>query len=144
MEFKTSGELARIAEIYPDAPRQIVLSRQERLERWAEVLRRSNRRLQTLHGTEYQRVSVRDRMRADDSALTVAFDDPRLKAEGLVGDSYGDAKRFFELSDDEMHRVVCDCHLGFSASSRMVARRVDEIAHPRPGMLRRMWSAVFA
>jgi hypothetical protein len=32
---------------------------------------------------------------------------PLLRAAGLENDTYGEAKRFFELSDGQLHRIVC-------------------------------------
>jgi hypothetical protein len=58
------------------------------------------------------------------SPFSVAFDDPVLRAEGLTGDSYGDAKRFFELTDRQLHNIVCYCHLGASTSAEAAAGRV--------------------
>ena len=50
--------------------------------------------------------------RGDDTPLSIAFADPVLRAEGLADDSYGAAKRFFGLSDGQLHYVVCSCHCG--------------------------------
>ena len=112
----------------------VVLSRAERIERWAELLERQpERRITTLHGTEWQPVAKRAEMRCDDSALTVAFADAVLKAAGLRDDTYGEAKRFFEVSDWELHEVVCDCHVGGTMSAENVARRVRGVLSQRHG-----------
>ncbi|SDP83988.1 hypothetical protein SAMN05428967_3732 [Phyllobacterium sp. YR620] len=108
----------------PDYPRQI-LSRNERIERWAELLERNPaRRLTTLYQTEFQSAGTRDAMRADGSALTVAFEDSYLRGSGLSDDSYGEAKRFFELNDHQLHRMVCYCHFGANVSAGTTARYV--------------------
>ena len=44
----------------------------------------------------------------------MAFNDPVLRAAGLRDDSYGEAKRFFELTDRQLHWLVCYCHYGQS------------------------------
>lgn len=137
MEFKTVTELRDIADIRSAGP---TLTRTERLDRWAKVLR-SRRRVSTLHGTEFKSPAERDRMRADNSPLSVAYQDLSLRIGGLADDTYGEAKRYFELSDDEMHAVVCDCHFGGSASANLVARRLQRIAHPKPGVM--AWLAAF-
>src|SRR3546814_13396884 len=79
------------------------MSRRERLERWAELLEQHPGSVGVLHETEYQPRFVRDALRADESPLTVAFRDPVLRFQGLTGDTYGDAVRFFDLSDSEAH-----------------------------------------
>jgi len=114
----------------------VVLTRAERIERWAELLEREPaRRITTLHGTEWQPVAKRAAMRCDDSALTVAFADPVLKAAGLKNDSYGEGKRFFEISDWELHEVVCDCHMGGTMSAEHVAGRVRGVLTQKNGGL---------
>ena len=124
MKHVTVEELQHVAVVHPDQCRPPV-TRRERLERWAELLERgSNRRLSTLHGTEFQRRRRRDEMRGDGSPISVAFDDPVLRAEGLTGDTYGEARRFFELSDRQLHNIVCYCHAGAAVSARTAAHRV--------------------
>lgn len=114
----------------------VVLTRAERIERWAELLERQpEQRITTLHGTEWQPVTKRAEMRCDGSALTVAFADPVLKAAGLRNDTYGEAKRFFEVSDWELHEVVCDCHMGGTMSAENVARRVRGVLSQKHGSL---------
>ena len=51
-------------------------------------------------------------MRGDGSPISVALEDPVLHNEGLRNDSYGEAKRFFELTDYQLHEIVCYCHVG--------------------------------
>ena len=124
MQHKTQEQLQRVAAVYPNEPRP-AMTRTQRLERWAELLDREPRRyLSTLSGTEYQLGEARDAMHSVGSPFSVAFDDPVLRAEGLTGDSYGDAKRFFELTDRQLHNIVCYCHLGASISAEATARHV--------------------
>jgi hypothetical protein len=42
----------------------------------------------------------------------------------LADDSYGEAKRFFELTDNQLHEIVCYCHVGASMQSSRAARCV--------------------
>ena len=85
-------------------------------------------RLRTLEGTEWQLRVQKSLMRADGSPLTVAYNDPVLRAAGLKSDSFGDAMRFFELSEDEAHNVVCYCMHGRTVEGRAAARAVRAIA----------------
>src|SRR5215207_333980 len=106
MQHKTQEQLQRVAAVYPNQARP-AMTRSERLERWVELLdREPGQRLSTLSGTEYQRSDARDKMRSVDSPLSVAFEDSVLRAEGLAGDTYGDAQRFFELTDRQLHNIV--------------------------------------
>ena len=142
MKHQTLEQLQTVAEIDQAYPRQ-AMSRSERLERWAELLERNpDRRLSTLHQTEYQPVRARGAMRGDGSPISVAFEDPVLRAAGLENDNYGEAKRFFELTDRQLHEIICYCHFGATVSAVTAARHVRAaIAGKRPGMFARMREA---
>ncbi len=112
MRHQTLDQLHKVAEIQID-PNQLVMNRTQRLQRWAELLERQPARLLcALPGTEYYPTHERELMRCHGSPITVAFDDPVLRAQGMQNDSYGEAKRFFELSDGQLHNIVCHCHVG--------------------------------
>lgn len=129
MEYRTGQEMAAIAEIHPEVVQKIRLSRAERLMRWAELLQANpNRDLRTLIGTEFEPKDRRAQMRTDRSPLSVAFDDDVLRAEGLRDDSYGEGIRFFELSDRQLHRILCHCHFGPTVRAEVVGWRVAAIA----------------
>jgi hypothetical protein len=105
------------------------MSRRERLERWAELLEaQPDRRLCAIEGTEFGGRRERAAKRADNSPLTVAFEDPVLRAEGLRSDRVGDAVEFFDLSHDEVHCLVCSCHHGLTVAPGTVAVRVRRMA----------------
>lgn len=113
--------IAKVGLEYPDQ----VLSRAERLQRWTELLERNPERLlTTLPETEFKPASVRAAMRCNNSAISVAFSDPILRAAGLENDTYGEAKQFFELSDGQLHRIVCFCHFGMTVSAARTARYI--------------------
>ena len=140
MQHKTLEQLQRIAAVYPDQTRP-AMTRSGRLERWAELLEREpSRRLGTLPGTEYQSSDTRDTMRSIGSPLSVAFEDPVLRAEGLTSDTYGEAKRFFELTDRQLHNIVCYCHHGVTMTAETAARHVR--AASEPGMFARLLEAI--
>lgn len=125
MEHKTLEEIRQVADVRQHKP----LSRRERLERWAEALERLNgARVRSLVRTEYVPREERDLMRVDNSPLTVAFEDPILRSEGLKSDRLGDSTSFFGLSESEMHYIVCYCHYGETMSSEEVARRIRATA----------------
>jgi hypothetical protein len=79
MKYQSLEQIALEADVHPG----IGMSRRERLERWAELLERQpNRRLSTIEGTEFGSRREREAKRADHSPLTVAFEDPVLRAGG--------------------------------------------------------------
>jgi hypothetical protein len=141
MQHKTAQELERIAALRSDR----VMTRTERLVRWAELLEKdSERRLSTLEGTEYQPSEVRDSMRSFRSPLTVAYEDPVLRTQGMTDDTYGEAKRFFQLTDWQLHDIVCHCHYGMTMTAKLAAQRIRSLVNgqERGGALNRLWEAV--
>lgn len=142
MKYQTLDQLQEVAEI--TGHDRVPMTRGERLERWAQFLEREpDRRLATLHQTEYQPFATRETLRASGSPISIAFEDAVLRGEGLQGDSYGDAKRFFELSDGQLHDIVCYCHYGESVSAATAARYVRAAAsRSRQGVLSRIQEAM--
>jgi hypothetical protein len=125
MKYRSLEQIALEADVHPG----MGMSRRERLERWIELLERQpNRCLSTIEGTEFGSRREREAKRADHSPLTVAFEDPVLRAAGLRGDRVGDAVEFFDLSHGEVHRLVCYCHHGRTVSPGTVAARVRMMA----------------
>jgi len=136
MKHTSLDELQRVALVHTD-PAQEPMTRGDRLARWAELLEKRPRRvLSTFPGTEYQTVEARDAMRGDDSPISVAFADPVLRGEGMRDDTYGEAKRFFEISDWQLHDILCYCHYGSTMTADTAAKRVRAAATPKtPGGL---------
>jgi hypothetical protein len=129
MEHKTRDEIRDVADILPSCLQARPLSKCERLELWVEALEReAGRRLRTLFDIEYAPAAGRAGLRADDSPLSVAFNEPRLRAEGLAGDTIGDATAFFGISEMELHNILCFCHAGETMSAETAAARVRAAA----------------
>lgn len=145
MKHQTIEQLQIVAEIDQAYPRQ-AMSRSERLERWAELLERNpDRRLSTLPQTEYQPVRARGAMRGDGSPISAAFEDPVLRTAGLENDNYGEAKRFFELTDRQLHEIICYCHFGATVTAATAARHIRAVRTGRqPGMFARLRDAFVA
>jgi hypothetical protein len=140
MRHQTLDQLHAVAgvRLHPIA---LEMTRTQRLVRWAELLERQpNRFLTALEGTEYRSVLERDLMRGDGSAIAIAFEDPILRAEGLKNDTYGEARRFFELTDHQLHKVVCYCYVGATMQSTRAARCVRAAIEGR-GFFARVWDA---
>ena len=148
MKYKSLEQVAREADVHAAAG----MSRRERLERWAELIEQQpDRRLHSIDGTEFGPRQERRAKRADRSPLTVAFEDPVLRAEGLRGDRVGDAVDFFNLSERDVHHLVCYCHFGQTVSAgavaarlRMMARRAELPALPARYLVAGGLSAVAA
>ncbi len=129
MEHKPVEKLRCVAEV--SEIKQGFLSRRERLERWAEVLsRQPKRRLRSLGEIEFTPEEKRPELRSDESPLTVAFEDPVLRADGLKSDRLGDAMEFFDLSERAAHRLLCSCMNGWSMEAGTTARKVQRLANP--------------
>lgn len=124
MKHQTLEQLKVVAEVLPDGTRP-VMTRADKLLRWAELLdARSGQRLATLRETEYQTPERREAMRADNSPIAVAFGDATLREQGMKDDTYGEARRFFELTDWQLHEIICYCHYGDSVAASSAAHHV--------------------
>ena len=133
MEHKSLDVLRNVADVHGGEPR--FLNRRERLERWAEILEREpQRRLKSLEEIELLPRERRPEHRVDNSPLTVAFQDPVLRAEGLASDRLGDAMTFFDLSERQAHRLLCSCMNGWSMEAGSAACNVRRLATARPGL----------
>ena len=133
MEHKSLNVLRHVADIHDGEPR--FLSREERLERWAEILEREpQRRLRSLEEIELIPRARRGEHRVEGSPLTIAFQDPVLRAEGLQSDRLGDAMAFFGLSERQAHRLLCSCMNGWSMEAGSTARNIRRIAAPTHGL----------
>jgi hypothetical protein len=129
MEYKSLDQIRDLAEVRADLTPQPTLSHRQRLQRWAEVLQRhEGRQLRSLMGTEFVSRDERVRMRVDNSPLTVAFEDPILRADGLKGDRFGDAIEFFGVAENDVHNLVCYCRHGRTMMAEAVARDVRTLA----------------
>jgi hypothetical protein len=127
MEHRLAAEIERAGGSAMPLP----TSRNERLQRWAEALERlGSERLATLWRTEFAMGAARAGMRAENSPLSVAFADPVLRVAGLRDDSYAEAKRFFGLSDWQLHWAVCYCRHGETMSAEGAARQVRAMIKP--------------
>src|SRR4051812_44387125 len=75
MEHKPRVDLQAVADLSPVESRA-PMSRDERLGRWVEVLERDPKRiLRPLHGIEFRKPEERRAIRADNSPLTVAYEE---------------------------------------------------------------------
>jgi hypothetical protein len=111
----------------------IVMSRHERLMRWADALESHAGQLNALREIEHLSPDMRRAYRGPNTPLTVAFNDVALREEGLASDQLGDAMDFFEMSDEDAHRLLCDCHYMGSMTGSGLARRIRNYAEHKGG-----------
>lgn len=145
MRRQSLHDIQKTANVYHRYPQYDLSSQRGRLERWNDLLRHEPvRLLTTFTNTEDLSPEMRDGLRCEESPVSVAFADPLLREAGLAGDTYGDARRFFGLSDRQLHRIVCYCHHGAQTYAAGVACQV-RAAYPRtggPGIMSRVWTAI--
>ncbi len=142
MKHHTLDELRTVAEVGPCGFQTMAWS--DRLDRWAEILERHPHwHLSTLHQTEYQTSDARAAMRRENTPLSVAFADPVLRAAGLSDDTYGEAMRFFELEDEQLHEIICYCHFGATVPAASAARQIRSMIGPKTGLLARLRHMMF-
>ena len=131
MQYRSLDRIVAEADVLaaPDVPVTTRLSRRERLERWAEDLEREPRRLlRAIHDIEYKSPQELLAYRVDGSPLSVAYADPVLRAAGLKSDTVGDAAEFFDLSDEQLHHLLCFCHHGETLTASATAVQVRAFA----------------
>jgi hypothetical protein len=124
MEYKSLVELKAVAQISFHRTR-VPIARHERVERWIELLSLEGERgLRSLQEIEHLSLECRRACRADDSPLTVAYEDPLLCASGLRSDRVGDCMDFFEMTDEQMHDAFCSCNVGAKLTGSEGAERL--------------------
>lgn len=123
MKHQSPQEIAATASTYttPDQPR---MSHRERLDRWAALLENHGGSLNALRQIEYLAPDERRAYRAPNTPLTIAYNDKVLREEGLKSDGLGDAMAFFDMSDADAHRLLCDCRYLGRMTGRAVARNL--------------------
>jgi hypothetical protein len=127
MKYQSVSELRSASEVRSTVPRPV--TRAERIERWAMLLEANpDRQIHTLSEIETKNERQRDVLRANNSALTVAFEDPVLQSEGLKSDTLADAITFFGLSKCDAHYVLCSCLNGQTMTAGAAASKVRGLA----------------
>jgi hypothetical protein len=107
-----------------------VMTKKERLEHWAELVRHFKGPLYLFHNLEYytplQLKSAYPGCGAI-SAFTLAEKDTTFQDQGLkVGSTLADHMKFFSLTQQELHEFSCDC--GGHIDNRNMASRIQHVA----------------
>ena len=143
MEHRPLVDLQTLAHLSPAEPSR-PMTRAERIERWMEALQREpRRRLRALPEIEHKPSEERRAIRVENSPISVAFEDMALRAEGLTGDTLGDAMDFFEISEREAHAALCSCLFGGTIEAGLAARRVGELLRPEQARSGHQWWGFF-
>lgn len=103
-----------------------LMNKREKLLRLAKLVRAADHNLVIFNGIEYADATRLQQLYHPASAFALASADPVFRDAGLQSDRVGDAKRFFELSNDELHAFSCDC--GGYISNEQMARRIEVLA----------------
>lgn len=115
-----------------------ILDRRAKLLRWADLIEKEPRSIILLHGLEYHnQESLDDRSHWSSGTsmgitpFALAAGDPVFQDAGLLGHAPGDAMRFFELDQGQLHSFSCNC--GGAIDRREMASRIRALADTKPG-----------
>ncbi len=127
MEHQGFDQLRSVANVASSAPRE-VLTRRERLERWARIVENHDGAdFAPLLDADDMELDARCRLRYPNSPLEMAYADPLLRMQGLASDNLGDGIAFFGLSEDDALYLLEDPRMDGPA----LAKRIRSIAAKR-------------
>lgn len=132
-----AAELEKLQQEEPTAEAK-AMTRQEKLLRWAELVRAVSHQLYIFSNLERWNPGDLAAATQPESAFQIAADDPVFRAAGLNGNTPAAAMNFFELSLRDLHEFSCDC--GGHISNEAMASRIASIA--KPSMMDRARSAL--
>ena len=141
MKHQDPLEMVRSAEAIPLHD----MSVGERIYRWARLLEQHDGPVHALDRIEYMAPDDRRSVRGLNTPMSVAYADPVLRAQGLPGDTLGEAMSFFDLSDNDAHRLFCDCHYAGTMTGTGLATRLRRHADAkaRGTLFQRLARALF-
>lgn len=107
-----------------------LLTKKDKLLRWAELVRGSGHPAFLFHLMEHWNEDMlrqsTSRYVGQATAMSIAASDPVLQAAGLAGDSARQAMDFFELTQHDLHAFSCDC--GGHITNAGMADRITSLA----------------
>lgn len=103
-----------------------VMTRREKLLRLAHIVRNSGHNIFIFHRLEWMTDLELSREEHFLSAFASAAFDPVFIAEGLKGHDVLSAKKFFELTTEQLHEFSCDC--GGLLTNEDMADRIEKLA----------------
>jgi hypothetical protein len=134
MEYQTLDAIHSKAAVL-DVPPSLS-SKKALLLRWADLLAVDpDAAAGLVHGFEFgrERSAILKEEWHDNSRspFHVAYADAGLRAKGFVRGTYQEAISFFNLTNREVHYLLCDCHYAAGATRGDVARHVRRVAGRR-------------
>jgi hypothetical protein len=125
----SAAELDRLS-----VPAPTVMTKREKLMRFAAIVRASSGHFVIWHGLEHASDAALARIPltrdGEPTAFSAAARDPILTDAGLRNTNLLAAVKFFELTKHELHAFSCDC--GGEISRTSMANRIEQIATGRP------------
>ena len=128
MEHQTLRQIVEVARVTPLDHRGLRALRRQRLERLAALLDQHKGSMRLFSLLECVDEEERRMLRRDESPLAIAFRDSEFRRQCLNSDRLGDATTFFDLSQDEAHRLFCECGYFYPITPDKVARRARSFA----------------
>ncbi|AMN42690.1 hypothetical protein [Rhodoplanes sp. Z2-YC6860] len=125
-QLRNQAAIVELEKRVAPSPREL---RRMRLQRLAHVLAQHAGPVTLLTRIEYLPEPDRLPLRIDNSPLEIAYRDPVLRAQGLAGDRLADGMTFFDLSQAEVHYLLCDCHYSGMITGDMIAARARSVAN---------------
>ncbi|MCW1432441.1 hypothetical protein [Novosphingobium sp. JCM 18896] len=109
-----------------------LLTRDERLARWAELLAREPDEIFQLLPPKWihSRLGFDD-VSIEDTPLEIAWRDPIFRVDGLAKSTVQELREYFELSDRELDRIVGGSWKFPCRPSWQVVRRIQNVSDPR-------------
>lgn len=119
---------AELAQLSVPIDGVLTMTRRERLQHWASLVRAADERFQLFHGLEYAAPAVlRAHQALAGSAFALAVADPVLQRAGLTDPSMGGVMDFFDLSQSDLHAFSCDC--GGEIDNAAMADRIEHLGN---------------
>lgn len=139
-QMLTTGAIDALMSLLPTAKPKVVpaaMTRREKLQRWADIVRSHTGVLSLFHLLEHRAASDLAQIGGPSSAFHLAGADPVLQDQGIKADITGrifgtsttsaaEVMRFFEVSQAQLHEFSCDC--GGNVSATQMADRIEGIA----------------
>jgi hypothetical protein len=106
----------------------VAMTRQEKLLRWAKLVRKSKVQMRLYHLLENETQSELDKLIFYSStAFELAYEDPILRDAGLDSKTIGGMMTFFAINKEDLHDFSCNC--GGPIDNRRMAKRIESIAY---------------
>lgn len=104
----TKQELADVAAAHP-ITEETTMTRDAKLERLATLVENCPRHISLFDRIEEMTQGRKERATLEGSVFALAAGDKTFQKAGLTGQTVADGQKFFELSNEELHHLSCNC-----------------------------------